>query len=267
MGFIDTYFLSPIRVEQGYNYINTVTYAVITLFALYALFLLFKKWNVKINYKFFVSAFSFVFIGAAIRAFVDHGLIWRGFWTVSPGIYLLTTGLFLLFLFIGLILKEQELVKDWHGPAIIFGRLFMFGIAIYFFGNMGVENIFLTVSLIALIVLATFGFYQLFLKLNWEWLTNRYGFTAFTGHLFDAIITAMILYFVGGWEKHPLPRMFIENFGAFSFIPLKLLVIIPSIYVINKEVKDKQFRDYLLIAIAILGFGEGLRNILSLILT
>ncbi|MBT4248692.1 DUF63 family protein, partial [Candidatus Woesearchaeota archaeon] len=49
-------------------------------------------------------------------------------------------------------------------------------------------------------------------------------------------------------------------------LPLKLIVVIPAIYVISTELKDKQLRNFLLIAIAVLGLGEGIRNLISLIL-
>ena len=51
-----------------------------------------------------------------------------------------------------------------------------------------------------------------------------------------------------------------------SFFVLKLMFLIPAIYVIVTQIEDKELRDYLLISIAILGFAEGLRNIISLIL-
>jgi uncharacterized membrane protein len=74
--------------------------------------------------------------------------------------------------------------------------------------------------------------------------------------------------FFGGVEKHPIPRYFIEHFGTgLVFYPLKLLVLLPAIYLIFTELKDrKQLRNFLLISIAVLGFAEGLRNFITLIL-
>jgi len=115
------------------------------------------------------------------------------------------------------------------------------------------------------VVAISISTYFIFNKLKWKWITDRFGFSAFFAHLLDATGTSFILYLVGGWEKHPIPRFFIENFSPFSFIPLKLLVIIPAIYLISTEIKDKELRNYLLIAITILGLAETLRNIITTI--
>jgi len=128
------------------------------------------------------------------------------------------------------------------------------------------SNVVLATKIMLLVSGLVIVSYLIFSKLGWNWATNKFAFSAFFAHLFDAVVTAMILFFVGGWEKHPLPRLFIENFGPFSFIPLKLVVIIPSLYIISKEVEDKQFRKYILISIAVLGLGEGLRNLISLVI-
>jgi uncharacterized membrane protein len=260
MSFIDTYFLAPIRVEGGYNMVNTVTYAVIAFALLYVIFKLFKHFKVKINYNLFLSVTSFVFIGSGLRALVDHGQIARNFWTVSPGIYLFITSIFLLFVLL------SKLIHNKKSQFILFTSGRVAAIAFFLCYDISFNNMGLAFSIVGLTASIAASFHFVFRKLKFSWALDRYAFTAFVTHLFDAVTTAMILFFVGGWEKHPLPRLFIENFGPFSFIPLKLFVIIPSLYIISKEVEDRELRKFLMIAIAVLGFAEGLRNLISLVI-
>ncbi|MBT3941074.1 DUF63 family protein [Candidatus Woesearchaeota archaeon] len=262
MGFFDKYFIEPVYVEQGYNFINTITYAVIALGMLYGVFHILKHFKMKIDYRLFVATIPFIFFATTLRAFVDSGLIATSFWTVAPGIYLLATFAFLVTLTFGMFFDR----KRWHYLSIVCGLILFVGLVGMFAGSIALENTTLFLGILLTLILLALAFYFIFIKLNWKWISDKYGFSAFFAHLLDATVTSMIIYFVGGWEKHPLPRFFIERFGAFTFLPLKLIVVIPAIYVISTELKDKQLRNFLLIAIAVLGLGEGIRNLISLIL-
>jgi uncharacterized membrane protein len=259
---IEKYFLAPIRIEQGYNIVNTVVYALLTVGLLYLIFKIFKKYKIKIDYRLFISSIPFILLGSALRVFVDLSLIQRNFWTVSPGIYLFISGIFLTTFSISYLLNK----KKYHIFSASFGVILLILEFVLFARSIVLENLTIFFGTVLTIILLALAFYFVFLKLNWKWITDKFAFSAFFAHLLDAVVTSMILTFVGGWEKHPLPRFFIERFGAFSFLPLKLFVIIPAIYVISTELKDKELRNFLLIAIAVLGLAEGIRNIISLII-
>jgi uncharacterized membrane protein len=53
---------------------------------------------------------------------------------------------------------------------------------------------------------------------------------------------------------------------AAIMFPLKLLVLIPLVYFLNKEFEDKNLVNFFIIAVAVLGLAEGLRNLLTTIL-
>jgi uncharacterized membrane protein len=266
MDIWDTYFLQPIRVESGYNFVNTITYAVLALALLYVLFKIFVYLKIRINYKFFIALLPFILFGSSTRAFVDSGYIVRNFWTISPGIYLMTTAIFLLVMFTSFLISKQFKNIEWTMHTFVIGFIILLFQWYRVSKDIGITNFNVFIYILITFVILSVAFYYLFDKLNWKWITDRFGFTAFSAQLLDAIATALILYLVGGWEKHPLPRFFIEQFGPMSFIPLKILVILPAIYLISIELEDKQLRNFLLMSIAVLGLGESLRNILSLIL-
>jgi uncharacterized membrane protein len=85
--------------------------------------------------------------------------------------------------------------------------------------------------------------------------------------MFDASATFIAVDFLGAIEKHPLPNMISGFVGTAAIMyALKLIVLIPLIYLLNKEFKDKNFVAYLAIAIAVLGLAEGLRDLLTIII-
>lgn len=262
MEFLDKYFIAPILAEQGYNIVNTITYAVLAFALLYLIYKIFRRIKFRIDFNLFLSVLPFVVLGSALRAFVDAGLVERSFWAVSPGIYLLVAGLFLISLFASFALSR----KKWNVFTAGIGASLLLVFLIKYSQGLEFENLWLAAGIALLVLGLAVGFYLMFSKLQWKWISGRFGFSAFSAQLFDATVTAMILFFVGGWEKHPLPRFFIEEFGAFSFLPMKLAVVIPVVYILSKELKDRQLRNFLLIAIAVLGLAEGLRNLISLVI-
>lgn len=120
MGFFEDYFVNPVSMHSGYNIVNTAAYAVVAIAISYALFRLFERLHVAIDWKFFAGLLPFVLLGSTLRTITDsinYGIIDShlgapffgqlyqlikashlydyGFLTVSPGIYLVTASIFL----------------------------------------------------------------------------------------------------------------------------------------------------------------------------
>jgi uncharacterized membrane protein len=92
-------------------------------------------------------------------------------------------------------------------------------------------------------------------------------FLPFPAHMLDASATFIAVDFLFAVEKHPLPTFMtsIAGTAAIMFV-LKLLVLIPLVYFLDKEFKNKNFVTFMLIAVAVLGFAEGIRNLLAIIM-
>jgi uncharacterized membrane protein len=83
--------------------------------------------------------------------------------------------------------------------------------------------------------------------------------------MFDATTTVTAMTFFGYGEQHVLPTIFINLFsstlfGPFSFIVLKLIGVVPVLILIDKLSSDKEFNNYLKLAIGILGAATGTRD-------
>lgn len=265
--FLNKYFIHPIYVEEGYNLINTAVYAVLALLLLYIIYKFLIRINFKIDLKFFASMVPFIFLGASIRAFVDNDYISTHFWRVSPGIWVLIATLFLVVCLIAYLVELQTKYPYWKLCSIA-GIIFVMLAWLIVSSKLKFEHGVGAITILSIFSAAVVILYSFGKTFDWKWITHKAHFLAISTHLFDATNTFIIVDFFGGLEKHPIPRFFIEKFGTgLVFYPLKLLVLLPAVYLIFTELKgDKQLRNFLLIAIAVLGFSEGLRNFISLVL-
>jgi len=83
-------------------------------------------------------------------------------------------------------------------------------------------------------------------------------------HMLDASATWAALTFYGYLEQHPLPRFVTTYFTPAGMFLLKLVVMIPVLYVINRYTENGEFKNFLLMLILILGLAPGLRDMIRL---
>lgn len=265
--FFQTYFINPIYSEaEGYNYVNTIVYALLALGALYLIYKALQKLKIKIDFKFFLAVLPFIVLGSSLRAFVDHEYFKLSFWTVSPGIYLLIAGIFLAVFSASYLAEKKFKIKYWKACSLsgVFAVIISY---IFVLNKLKFGNLFGGLAIIGLAAGISALLYFLFKYSKIKWLQGKFVLLPFIGHMLDASATFVIADFFGGWEKHPLTRFFSDLTGtAASLYFLKLLVLIPAVYLIRKELKDKELGNFLLIAVATLGLAEGLRDLLTLIL-
>ncbi len=251
MALLEKYFIEPFSATYEYNIVNTLTYALLAFGGLYLIHKIFQKKNIKINSALAIDLIPYIFLGALVRAYVDVNLIPKNFLSVSPGIYLTMTAIFLA----GLLLSRPRLIGV---LALIFIPLN--------YGMPTFHNLNYLPSIIFSLIAGTWISILIAKNLKQEWFTNNLTLFAYTGQLFDAVNTALILSIFGGFEKHILPRFVIEQTGSpFSFIPLKLAIIVPILYLLNKS-EEKEFSNLILIAIFVLGFAQGLRNLIGVLI-
>jgi uncharacterized membrane protein len=251
MALLEKYFIEPFNATYEYNIINTLTYALIAFGGLYLIHKIFQKRNIKVNSALAIDLIPYIFLGALTRAYVDIDLIQKTFLSVSPGIYLTITAVFL----VGLFLRRPRIIGT---LALIFIPI-KYGLPL-------LQNLNYLTSIIFILVAGAWLSIILANKFKQDWFKNKLTIFAYTGQLFDAVNTAAILSIFGGFEKHVLPRFVISQTGSpFSFIPLKLGIVIPILYILNKS-EDKEFSNLIILAIFVLGFAQGLRNLIGVII-
>ena len=245
-------------MDAGFNLVNTITYAVIAIVALIGLYKMFKKLDIAIDDHFLYSLIPFIILAAITRSFIDHKFfgehILINYFLTSPGIYISTALLFILFFGIGYKLKGKEY---WKVSILLTSIIIIVNILINI-TKIQLHNLHLA-GIILVIVAAIF--ISIYLT---KYFKDKYSLAAIASQIFDGTTTAVILAFTNGVEKHPIPRLLVENLGPWSFLLVKVLLILGIVYYINKE--KSEYKNYFLSAIIILGFAEGLRNLISLII-
>jgi uncharacterized membrane protein len=113
------------------------------------------------------------------------------------------------------------------------------------------------ISLIALFVLISI---RRFLKLK---LFSIENIGLITTHIFDASTTYIAIKFFNYGEQHVLANFAISIFGLESLFVLKLMVILPLLYLIDREIKNSNEKNFIKFAIFVLGFAPGMRNLLT----
>ncbi len=260
--FLDKYFIYPVKYHTGYNIVNTLTYGVFLILAIFAVYRLFKRYGVNINEKFFVSIIPFLFFGASTRALVDGEVYEFSYWLVTPGIYVLT--LILIVSVILLFSSTEKLTNKlpYYIPVLLFGiglclvNLYYIIQKVQSLKPLGIEIV--LTGVFTLIVWVT-------LKFLFPQILSLTNISLISAHLWDASATFIGVRFYGYIEQHVLPRLFIEAYGAWTMFPLKLIVVLPVIYIIDLE-EDEQLKNIVKITIFALGFAPGTRDILRVIM-
>jgi len=95
-------------------------------------------------------------------------------------------------------------------------------------------------------------------------LFSRVNSSLLSAHMLDSSATFVSVMFFGYYEQHPVPRLFIEAIGPWTFFILKLAVLLPSLYIIDRYAEEGEFKNFLKIVILILGLAPGLRDMIRL---
>jgi uncharacterized membrane protein len=78
-------------IDQGYTLVSEITYGIILILALYGIFRIFERLDIKIDVKFILSVAPFFFLGGTLRVLEDAELYGEPYvyFIISPFIYFL----------------------------------------------------------------------------------------------------------------------------------------------------------------------------------
>ncbi len=257
--FFKRYFLEPIHLKTGYNIVNTTTYALIFIAAVYAIHKLFQKLKIKLDDDFPKIMLPFTCLGSLVRVCVDIGLLPYVYLLVTPGIY------FLLFsiicpLFIGVYKISER--KNWDYKKILgaIGALATIPFAFIIISYIKkVTPFFAFLIPLPFIAILKLRFIEEKLKLE------KNGFLCVYAHILDGSSTFIGKDLFGYTEQHVLPRLLTNLLGTAGFmIPLKFVISTLVVYYVKKEVQDPSLKNLIYFAILTIGLAPGLRNTLRI---
>ncbi|MGA3359069.1 MAG: DUF63 family protein [Halobacteriota archaeon] len=268
--FINEYYINPIIHDTGYNPINTITWAIILGLSLFGVVKLLDKLDVTVDEVFIFAVSPYIFVGGSLRVVEDAGIV------AAPFKYLLITPLIYLFIFfvcVAVLMLSVGLQRaihiNYYWPFATAGVAWsalnvwlLYQTAPSF--NAGILALILSVA-----VALSFAVYAIARLLNFTLLKDRVNAFVLDGQLFDATATSFGLTFLPYAEKHVLPNFLIEATGtAFVMYPLKLMVTVPVLFIIDQYLKTESKNLVGLVKLAILtvGLAPAIRDTLRMTL-
>jgi uncharacterized membrane protein len=255
--FINEYYLNPIIYDTGYNPVNTITWAIILGLSLFGVVKLLNKLKITVDEVFIFAVTPYIFAGGSLRVVEDAGIV------AAPYKYLLITPIIYFLIFfvcvaalmfsVGL---NRAVRINYYWPFAMIGvawsaiNVWLLYINAVSF-NVGIFALILSVS----VALSLFV-YAVAHLLNFALLKDRVNALVLDGQLFDATATSLGLTLLPYAEKHVVPNFLIEATGtAFVMYPLKLVVTIPVLFIIDQYLKDESKNLVGLVKLAILTVG------------
>ncbi|MEM3422846.1 MAG: DUF63 family protein [Candidatus Bilamarchaeaceae archaeon] len=273
--FIYEYFVDPIISKTGYNIVNTITYAIIAIVAIYIIYGLLQKSKIKIDNNFIFGALSFVLLGSTMRVITDsidtgvfasitpiHKLILDshiydyGFLTVTPGIYIVTAFLFLSSVF--LLNRFGKIKYLWKVGMILWLPHFLLVLPF--------SKYFLLVFAIVIMAAIPLVLARILFKENT--LSFVVGAHALDGAAtFIAIEIAPIFAPLSYFEQHVFSRWIgIVGDSYFLFYFVKIAISVIAAWAIKNEKMDENEKNYICLVLIIMGLAPGLRDMLRLLI-
>jgi uncharacterized membrane protein len=281
-----------IIAAEKFTIVSEIIYGLLVASALFGMYSLFHRWNVKLNNSFFYALLPYVIFGSIARVLEDAHFFKEPYiyWFITPLIYFQILFLFLLFLILGHYLSPVINRKRVKEPVFIFiGGFSLLLLSLYFMiqeigqlqqmvgSAVRFDIVAVAFSLVGgvclLVYLVAFSFRG---KEIFQPYRNSLNLAMLAGHLLDGFTSWISIYdpfnmdIVGYYEKHPASNLIMEIWPPL-FPIVKFLLIIGVIYVFDILYKDdlKQYRSLIIllkIGIFILGFAPGLRDLLRVMM-
>ncbi len=275
--FIYKYYIDPVRYDQPYNIVETLTFALILIIALFLLARWLDRAGVKVDRRFVLATIPFVVFGGVLRVVEDSGVITSDlrFLVVTPLIYFVIFGICALTLVVSRELEVRGHIRDyvpWYAgtgavcAAAAFLVLVVIGVGRGVF-SLPVAGVILVLA--ALSTIAVLGMMQILLK--WGYAADPLYRILVFGHMLDASATSY------GIDIHPLHYMEQHVVGgtliaatgtAFSMFPLKLLVLFPAVYILERFRNEgsSQLWHLIVLAMIVVGLAPGIRDMMRMVL-
>jgi uncharacterized membrane protein len=282
------FFIQPILQNGWFNPVNTMVYAIVLVIAVFLVYKLLKKMHIKINLYFLLAILPFIFWGSSTRVLHDAAFAGalatpelNAFYNSpifpTPGSYLITFLLALIVLLVSLAVQRFTTGKGFmsrKGGVPYWKLMFVIGtvlcaINIWFLPITSFFPLLLILTITVFWILLFFAVYRIsgigwFRKQRITHLFSPANQGILGVHLFDATATFTALSIYGYLEQHVVPNLVIPILGPVSMFLLKIIVVLPVLWIIDRYGEPGNFNNFLKIIIIILGLAPGLRDTIRL---
>jgi len=277
---LHSYFVDPILSNGWFNPINTLTYSIILIVAVFLVFRMLRKMGIKIDKNFFYAIVPFVFWATSTRVLHDAAVAGvlspelNAFYGMiifpTPGSYIITFIFAFCSLIVGMILQKFAKIAYWKVMVVIGVVATLLNFILLPFSNPAAAGLIVGLTLLSMGIYVGIGKIIL-TKLKEVHITTHiksifsYENTGIlAAHLLDASATFVSIAYFGYFEQHFLPRSLFPFFGPGIMFVLKFIVVIPALWLIDRYAEDPQFKTLLKIVVLILGLAPGMRDTIRL---
>ncbi len=249
-GFIKEYFIDSIVYKEGYNPVNTATFALILLVSVYLIYR-FLRTMVIFDIRFALHTLPYIILGSSVRIVEDAGFVNPplSYLLMTPFIYILI----FLITFSSLFISLRTSVKYYPYPGAILAASTL----LFLLLNLKIENWWVFPAALMVAGSITFIYSRLSSALN----ADNLSIAVLFAQLIDGSTSFLGIQFLGYWELHVVPRFFINTFGPWIMIVLKLSVIVPILYIMDKDTEeDENLKGFIKFVLFTIGMAPGIRN-------
>lgn len=275
--FLYKYYIDPIRYGEAYTLVDTLTYALILIAAVYLVYRGLRRYRIAVDAELVLATLPFVVLGGLLRVVEDTGMITSDlrFLLITPLIFFSIFAVAAIALFAGKLAENAGLVSRYsrlYGGVGIAACLVAASALVWF----GLTEATIALDVLAVILvfasvtsLALWAFLVYVLK--WDYASNILYKLLIFGHMLDASATSygIDIHPVGYVEQHVVGAALIDATGtAFSMFLLKVAVLIPAVYILEmyRREGDPGLWHLILLAMIVVGMAPGIRDLARMVL-
>lgn len=275
--FIYKYYIDPIRYGQPYTLVDTLTYAIILILCVWLIYRWLTRSRIPVDREFVYALIPWVIFGGFLRVVEDTGAAGpdAGILLTTPLIFFVILAIAAPVLYGAWKLEQRGSItgfKRAFGTAGLAACILSLGFLIWFGLTMSRLDAGVALIILSLATISSVLIYGLLRYLfRWEYLSDRLYQLLIFGHMLDASATSygIDLHTVPYVEQHVVGGALIAMTGtAFIMFPLKLLVIIPGIWILEqyRRTEDSGIWYLILLAMIMVGMAPGIRDMLRMVL-
>lgn len=251
--FIKEYYIDSIVYKEGYNPVNTLTWALILILAVVLIYRYLEK-RIKIDRKFVYANIPYILLGSSVRVVEDAGFLTPplSYIFMSPFIYMLVFAI----AFPTLVVSIRKFGDGYYRPYSAVGLALSLGILILLFANL--KTVYWWVIPAGLALSAAIS--SIFFLICPKAMKNDLSVLVMFSHMLDGFETYFGITYLGYWELHVLPRFLIERFGAISLPVVKFFVFFAILYLLDTSEEEEKLKNYIKFVLIVLGLAPGLRD-------
>ncbi|NLB00791.1 MAG: DUF63 family protein [Methanomicrobiales archaeon] len=275
--FIYKYYIDPIRYGEAYTLVDTLTYALILIVAVYVVYLGLRRYKIAVDSELVLATLPFVVLGGLLRVVEDTGMITSDlrYLLITPLIFFTIFAVAAIALFVGKLAENTGLIPRYsrfYAGAGIVACLVATGALVWFGLTETTIALDVLATILALALITSLGLWAfLVYVLKWDYASNILYKLLIFGHMLDASATSygIEIHPIHYVEQHVVGSTLIDATGtAFSMFFLKLAVIIPAIYVLEMYRREGNLALWhlILLAMIVVGMAPGIRDLVRMVL-